>query len=267
MAWDLLKKEQQEKLLSMFPEHQAMVIEPESSNPRPDSRFLRSNTTWAHYIARAQEDISEGRNDPEWLQQALDAHRDREAGKFDNWKDKEYEEFWGQKQKLAAGVVAGSTAGLKIKDLYQAGCIKVGDTFSYARSFKGTAKGKGVLVEKEAILGAYDVEKSEMKFQIPPAQQKFTKGDLDEVVDGITGPEALGKECVRIDGRLDQNNLPNGNSWKVIRVVRNNQDLGTIWDIRQALAFRIEEQEAQQKAQAEANGTGGKRTRGKPRKR
>jgi hypothetical protein len=41
---------------------------------------------------------------------------------------------------------------------------------------------------------------------------------------------------VETDGRIT-GRIPNGNSWKYIRVLRSNQDLGTLWDIRQALHF------------------------------
>jgi hypothetical protein len=78
--------------------------------------------------------------------------------------------------------------------------------------------------------------KKKAKCSIPPGQHKFSKGDEDIITDQINSPESLGTKVVETDGRIT-GRIPNGNSWKTIRVLRSNQDLGTLWDIRQALHF------------------------------
>lgn len=74
----------------------------------------------------------------------------------------------------------------------------------------------------------------------PPGAHKFTRGDEDITKDDLIGPESMSRAAIVADGRTEDP-IPNGNAWKSIRVLRNNQDLGTFWDIRQALHFSIRE--------------------------
>ena len=62
----------------------------------------------------------------------------------------------------------------------------------------------------------------------------------DKISDFVKGPEAIGKLLIAEDGRKT-GDIPNGNAWKSFRVRRDNQDLGTLWDIRQAYSFRENE--------------------------
>lgn len=109
-------------------------------------------------------DLECGRYDPEWLSQADEAMKERADGKFDKWKEKEFEQFWGQKQKLDWASYAGEASQVRLETLVANGVIHKGDIWTYARSFlvgdKGTSYAhafftgdKGdqakVLVEKE----------------------------------------------------------------------------------------------------------------------
>jgi len=58
----------------------------------------------------------------------------------------------------------------------------------------------------------------------------------DLVVPNVAGPTALEKKILRIDGRV--RNPPNGNAWKDIRCYRDNQDMGTLWEVRHAWFMR-----------------------------
>jgi hypothetical protein len=54
----------------------------------------------------------------------------------------------------------------------------------------------------------------------------------DEIVPDITSPQGLTMKILQIDGRM-----PNGriaNAWKSIRCYRNNQDMGSLFDVREA---------------------------------
>lgn len=51
-------------------------------------------------------------------------------------------------------------------------------------------------------------------------------------VPNITGPQALVTRILKTDGRITR--PPNGNAWKEIRCYRNNQDMGSLWEIREA---------------------------------
>ena len=92
--------------------------------------------------------MEQGKYEPEWLRQAAQAMEERAAGKFDNWKEREFEEFWGQKQKLSHGVIAGTTSGVKLMTLVEYNFIQVGDVWKFTRVFR--MEGGGTLhIEKE----------------------------------------------------------------------------------------------------------------------
>lgn len=56
------------------------------------------------------------------------------------------------------------------------------------------------------------------------------------LVPNITGPQALVTKILLTDGRMK--NPPNGNAWKEIRCYRNNQDMGSLWEVREAWFLR-----------------------------
>lgn len=141
-AWDVLDQETKAKLLSMLPEDQRMIAEVDGET-RISEDFLKYDPDWRHYLGRAQEDIAEGRNDPDWLEQAAAASKCRTDGDFDDWKDGEYELFWGTKQKLASNVLTGLASYLKFEDLIKNDLIKTGDVFLFQRTIRG------ILIEKE----------------------------------------------------------------------------------------------------------------------
>lgn len=97
--------------------------------------LLQYDSDWLSYISQFQEDIREGRNDPEWREQAMVAYEQRQQGGLDSFKEKEFEEFWGQKQKLASDVVAGATSKIKLEVLIEKEVIMAGDVLVYSRNF------------------------------------------------------------------------------------------------------------------------------------
>lgn len=48
----------------------------------------------------------------------------------------------------------------------------------------------------------------------------------------IHGATNLGNKMIEVDGRITH--IPNGNAWKEFRCYRNNQDMGSLWEVRQA---------------------------------
>lgn len=64
------------------------------------------------------------------------------------------------------------------------------------------------------------------------AQCSATTTPLEVEIHNIAGPNALMKKILETDGRVK--NPPNGNAWKEIRCYRNNQDMGSLWEVRQA---------------------------------
>lgn len=109
--------------------------------------FFKYDPDFRRGIREFQEDLGSGRLDPKWQAAAAQAMEERAQGKFDAYKENQYEEFWGQKQKLNHDALAGESTKIKLELLIQNGTFKVGDYFSYARVF---GRGKnGVQVEKE----------------------------------------------------------------------------------------------------------------------
>lgn len=74
---------------------------------------------------------------------------------------------------------------------------------------------------------------TEPQNDIVPASSQATTSEPDEIiVPNLSSPQALVHKILQIDGRM-----PNGrtaNAWKEIRCYRNNQDMGSLFDVREA---------------------------------
>lgn len=109
--------------------------------------FFKYDPDFRRGIREFQEDLASGRLDPKWQADAAHAMEERAQGKFDAYKENQFEAFWGQKQKLNHDALAGESTKIKLELLIQNGIFKVGDYFSYSRVF---GRGKnGVLLEKD----------------------------------------------------------------------------------------------------------------------
>lgn len=115
--------------------------------PLPES-FVRYDNPWRDGVRQFQVDLENGRYDPEWIRQAEVAVRERAEGLFDDFKEREFEQFWGQKQKMDRSLAAGESSQVKLKMLVEHGVIRVGDVWKLSRGFN--VPGGRVLVEKEA---------------------------------------------------------------------------------------------------------------------
>jgi hypothetical protein len=138
--------------LRLLPDHVHPNPEPDPEDPDytipplPEE-FVRYSNNWRDAVRQFQIDLQNGRYDPEWQLQAHQAMKERAAGKFDKFKEEQYEEFWGQKQKIDHGLIAGESSRVKLDTLVKHGIVQVGDVWKYSRTF-----GKGpdrVLIEKE----------------------------------------------------------------------------------------------------------------------
>ena len=128
-AWNLLEEEEKRQILSLLPSdiHPASELPSDDSNskipPLPDS-FIRYSNNWRDGIRQFQVDLENGRFDPEWLRQAENARRKRENGDFDSFKEREFERFWGQKQKTqikTPKTVSKTNAAAKLKNIARRG--------------------------------------------------------------------------------------------------------------------------------------------------
>lgn len=67
-----------------------------------------------------------------------------------------------------------------------------------------------------------------------------TTAPLEIEIHNVAGPNALMKKILETDGRVK--NPPNGNAWKEIRCYRNNQDMGSLWEVRQAWYVKYQQE-------------------------
>ncbi|GKZ30833.1 hypothetical protein AbraIFM66950_010423 [Aspergillus brasiliensis] len=173
-AWNCLEESEKQEIISLLPDGVHPDPNPPSDDPNakipplPQS-FLRYSNNWREGIRQFQAELQNGYHDPEWLRQANLAMEERAAGKFDRFKEEEFEEFWGQKQRMDKTLMAGQSSQVKLKNLIDHNVVREGDVWKYSRCFsKGADK---VLVEKEArIVG---INGARLNFVIPPGQRVF----------------------------------------------------------------------------------------------
>lgn len=108
---------------------------PRNENGSISIDWLRYNNDWRNAVRLWQADLEAGHLDPEWLRQAAEAMEDRAAGRFDKFKEDEFEQFWGQKQKMDPKMRAGESAALKLDDLIAAKLFREDDFWIYCRGF------------------------------------------------------------------------------------------------------------------------------------
>lgn len=111
-----------------------------------DISFFKYDPDWRRLIREFQEDLGAGRYEPEWLQAAAQAMEERARGDFDQFKEDQFEEFWGQKQRHHSEWRAGDASKVRFGDLVQTGLFRVGDEFFYRRTF---GRKNSWMIEKE----------------------------------------------------------------------------------------------------------------------
>ncbi|OGM50173.1 hypothetical protein ABOM_001182 [Aspergillus bombycis] len=172
-AWNCLEEPEKREILDLLPED--LHPNPDPSPDDPDTQipplpeeFLRYSNNWRDGIRHFQLDLQNGRYDPVWLREAEEAMQQRADGKFDNFKEEEFEQFWGQKQKMDKTLTAGQSSQVKLSTLISNGAVLVGDVWKYSRAFK--SKGN-LLVEKEARI--VHIQDDRLTFELPPGQRVF----------------------------------------------------------------------------------------------
>ncbi|KAJ5712693.1 hypothetical protein N7493_009161 [Penicillium malachiteum] len=139
--------------------------------PLPDS-FVRYSNNWRDGIRQFQLDLENGRYDPQWLRQADEARKQREEGAFDSFKEKEYEQFWGQKQKSTNITTATGEAGkIKLATLIEAGVFHIGDVWRFTYVY-----GRGadrIYIDKEARI--QEIHGPKLTFVMPAGQRSFLR--------------------------------------------------------------------------------------------
>lgn len=129
-TWAEFSQDELKEISAKFPDH---VPRNEDGSIKID--WLRYNNDWRHAVRLWQIDLEAGRLNPEWLRQAAEAMEDRAAGNFDNFKEEEFEKFWGQKQRVAHLERVGESGRLKLGDLIAANLFEKNDFWVYSRGF------------------------------------------------------------------------------------------------------------------------------------
>ncbi len=133
--------------------------------------FWKYNPEFRLDCRNLQEDLRAGRMDPEWQRQAAQAMEERAAGHFDDFKETEFEEYWGQKQKVEWNVLAGHASKVRLEELLKDELFKIGDVWCFDHTF---GRGENAIrVEKECKI--VSIEGKSITLAIPPGHLKFAR--------------------------------------------------------------------------------------------
>ena len=195
-AWEILSPEEQQQLRDLLPPYT-----PYDAAGRPTFEFLRYDTDWRRGVRVFQEDISEGLYEKEWLEAAELAMKERAEGKFDKWKEQQFEEFWGQNTHVDPQTRAQEMAKVTLERMVKDGEFKVGDVWSYSKSM-GRGKAKFLLEKDVTIIEI--VTQTALKVAIPPGQQKKTTSLVLRA--GVSHPEQSTEKLNGIEPQLPSQN-------------------------------------------------------------
>ncbi|KAL8750264.1 MAG: hypothetical protein Q9184_006484 [Pyrenodesmia sp. 2 TL-2023] len=164
--WAEVPDTEKDFIRSLLPPH----VELNDDGSIPTS-FWKYNPEFRLNCRNLQEDLRTGRMDPAWQQQAAQAMEERAAGHFDDFKEKEFEEYWGQKQKVEWNVLAGHASKVRLEELLKEELFRVGDVWCFDHTF-----GRGedaIRVEKECKIVSIDGKS--ITLAIPPGHLKFAR--------------------------------------------------------------------------------------------
>ncbi|KAL7266557.1 hypothetical protein RUND412_010892 [Rhizina undulata] len=235
-VWDLLSEEDQQEALKFLPEHDK-VYEPVdaskiSEDIQPKARladnFWEANVYFKEGVHNFQTNLSEGRYDPDFLAEADRAKALRDSGACEDFKNQQFELFWGQKQQIPRGAIAGEASRVKVQTLAKHNFLKEGDVWSYRRTFQGYDEA----VEKDIILISIDPKDYSFTFAYPPGTHQYTSAERpDKIISNVISMGALETVILKEDGRGPES-PPNGNAFKVFRIKRAAQDIGSLFEVR-----------------------------------
>ncbi|KAL8909876.1 MAG: hypothetical protein Q9171_004826 [Xanthocarpia ochracea] len=164
--WAQVPDDDKQFIQSLLPSH----VELDEHDTIPDD-FWKYNPEFRLDCRNLQEDLRAGRMDPEWQRQAHQAMEERATGAYDNFKEREFEEYWGQKQKVDSKYLAGDASKVRLDELLAAGLFKEGDVWSFDHTFG--RRDKAVTIQKECQIVSIDGKT--VTLNIPPGQSKFAR--------------------------------------------------------------------------------------------
>jgi hypothetical protein len=60
------------------------------------------------------------------------------------------------------------------------------------------------------------------------------------MLEGIENPTTLETKLLDEDGRVPKSQRPNGNAFKSIRIIRKNEDIGSLFDVRMSAFEKLQ---------------------------
>ncbi|KAJ5139344.1 uncharacterized protein N7515_004192 [Penicillium bovifimosum] len=210
-AWNCLEESEKREILDLLPPDvhpEAQAIQDDSDTkipPIPDS-FTRYSNNWRDGIRQFQIDLENGRYDSEWLHQAQEARQQRENGEFDEFKEREYEQFWGQKQNVNWNANAGESARVKMRTLIDEGVIQLGDVWRFTYVY-----GKGadrIVIDKETRI--HEINGAKLTFAIPAGERVFLRDTSRKDEHPSTPEKGNSNMKFNVDEDLQPVALPSG---------------------------------------------------------
>ncbi|KAJ6259735.1 hypothetical protein Dda_5373 [Drechslerella dactyloides] len=274
-TWGLFTDEEKTELLSLLHPIDTEITDPDHDPANPPPRIPTptlfqnlNNDAFRSAFAELQDDLATGSYEPSYIKRAEEALRQRlgpMADKVDDLKNKEFEEWWGQKQAVFYGD-AGAATNITLYELCRHKIFRPGDMFEYKRTFAGS-KGS-ITVEKVCRLDSVELSEESpaarkkkevctMTFRYPAGTRKFlledhagsskaagedknAKGhkekDITIQVNTLAQLEfAILDEdgTVKASDPIKFKKYPSANAWKTFMVRRNDEFLGGTFVMRQ----------------------------------
>ncbi|KAG2184103.1 hypothetical protein INT44_009118 [Umbelopsis vinacea] len=138
----------------------------------------------------------------------------------DEDKNLAFDAYWGdlgEREKMHN--VAGDSKNITLKDMCRLELIKVNDVLIYKRNFSASKVIVDLSMQVVKASGS-----SGLSIQLG-----------GQVYEDFETPTALETKILDYHGRVTKEKRPNGNAFKSIRLVRNNKDMGRLFDIRKGL--------------------------------
>lgn len=141
---------------------------------------------------------------------------------------------WSSQRKIPVSLRAGGSASLKITHMAEMGVLKIGDVWRYSRVFNAKSLGKGrTEVKKECIMTGFDRKTFALSFSVPAGTDTHILREGNAVnIQNVTTPTTFETLLLDEDKRVKSSERPNGNAFKCFRIMRNGEDIGSLWDVR-----------------------------------
>ena len=176
-VWNGLTGEQKTILKSMCPPDCTWG---KGSSEQPSLGLLLYDMHWKSDVRVFQENLKDGYYEPEWIEEAKEATTNREDGKFDDWKRRNFEEYWDQKMVDKKDLIVNKQK-VMLMDLLMGQELQLGDELVYSRSF-GRGKRITAVEYKFEISGVDDYGKVEFRIILPSGATTPRKRSRSETV-------------------------------------------------------------------------------------